>query len=58
MYAIRRTLAVFCLVIIFAAVPLVAKIMLGIPALFILLLDFEEFSYKQTLKNGGQQNER
>ncbi len=55
MYAIRRTLAVFCLVIIFAAIPLVAKIMLGIPALFILLLDFEEFNYKQTLKNGGQQ---
>ncbi|HPI99570.1 MAG TPA: hypothetical protein PK268_04355 [Enterococcus sp.] len=55
MYAIRRTLAVFCLVIIFAAVPLVVKIMLGIPALFILLLDFEEFNYKQTLKNGGQQ---
>lgn len=58
MYAIRRTLAIFCLVITFAAVPLVVKIMLGIPALFVLLLDFEEFSYKQTLKNGGQQNER
>lgn len=53
MYAIRRTLAIFCLVITFAAVPLVVKIMLGIPALFILLLDYEEFSYKQNFKKWG-----
>lgn len=58
MYTIRRSLAVFCLVIIFAAVPVMVKVMLGFPALFILLLDFDEFSYNQTLKNGGQQNER
>lgn len=55
MYAIRRTLAVFCLVIIFAAVPLVVKIMLGIPALFILLMDYEEFTFQSKIKSGGQQ---
>lgn len=55
MYTIRRSLAIFCLVIIFAAVPLVVKIMLGFPALFILALDFEEFTFQSKMKSGGQQ---
>ena len=39
----------------FSSLEALMKMLVVIPAVQLLLIDFDEFSYKQTLKNGGQQ---
>lgn len=55
MYAIRRSLAVILLVLVFSAVPIYLKLFIGLPIAMTLLLDYEEFCFQSKMKSGGQQ---